>query len=159
MAARRIEPFRASVAYMNKDQKMDAPMESAIQELAAGAPGPDGGRRRGTAVVREAKEVAGMKISLRRPALALVAAAMISTGAAGCVAVVRSAPPATRYEVVGAAPFPGAVWIEGHWVWRFCGWRWVRGHWAARPWRGAVWNRGHWRETRRGWRWMPGHWS
>ncbi|MDA8091999.1 MAG: hypothetical protein M0Z61_17475 [Nitrospiraceae bacterium] len=88
-----------------------------------------------------------------------LAAVMISLGAAGCVAVVRTpAPPAPIYEVIGVAPFPGAVWIEGHWVYRSGGWRWVRGHWARRPWRGAVWQRGHWRETRNGWKWIPGHW-
>ncbi len=100
-----------------------------------------------------------VKMKMKKSVLALAAAAIISTGAVGCVAVVRPAPPAPRYEVVGVAPFPGAVWIGGHWVRRFGEWRWLRGHWAARPWRGAVWHRGHWRQTRYGWKWVGGHWG
>jgi hypothetical protein len=28
------------------------------------------------------------------------------------------------------APYPAAVWVEGHWVLRHHGWVWVGGHWG-----------------------------
>ncbi len=97
-------------------------------------------------------------MKMKKYFLPIIAAVALSFGAVGCVAVVRPAPPAPRYEVTGVAPFPGAVWIQGHWVYRYGAWRWMRGHWARRPWGGAVWIKGYWRETPNGWRWIPGHW-
>lgn len=40
----------------------------------------------------------------------------------------RHAPP-PRHEVIGIAPFHGAVWVPGQWVWRDR-WVWYRGQWA-----------------------------
>jgi hypothetical protein len=51
-------------------------------------------------------------------------------GAAGCATrVILAGPPPARVEVIGVAPFYGAVWVPGHWVSRYSGWVWVRGHW------------------------------
>jgi len=50
------------------------------------------------------------------------------------VIYVRSAPPAPpveQVEVVGPAPYVGAVWVRGHWVWMHGGYVWVAGHWRA----------------------------
>jgi len=59
---------------------------------------------------------------------AIFAAALIalSLGAAGCVAVVT---PPRRVEVIGVAPYRGAVWVPGHWVRGRYDWVWVRGYW------------------------------
>ncbi|MDE1921684.1 MAG: YXWGXW repeat-containing protein [Candidatus Omnitrophica bacterium] len=50
--------------------------------------------------------------------------------AAPVVAVVP-APPQPQVEVIGVAPYRGAVWVKGHWAWRprFGRYVWIRGHW------------------------------
>lgn len=52
-------------------------------------------------------------------------------------------PPAPRYEVVGVAPYPGALWISGFWGWN-----------SGR----YVWNRGDWHAPRPGYQWAPHRW-
>ena len=52
----------------------------------------------------------------------------------GCTTYVRvPPPPPPQAEVVGAAPFYGAVWVGGHWAWRprLGTYRWVPGHWRG----------------------------
>jgi hypothetical protein len=71
--------------------------------------------------------------------------------------VVRYNPPQPRVEVVGVAPFIGAVWIPGNWVWRDR-WSWNSGHWARPPHARSRWAPGSWHHDRRGWRWHDGHW-
>lgn len=51
----------------------------------------------------------------------------ISLAATGCVVAVR--PPAPRVEVIGVAPYRGAVWVPGHWVRGRYDWVWVGGRW------------------------------
>jgi WXXGXW repeat (2 copies) len=70
----------------------------------------------------------------------------------------RSAPPPPRYEVVGVAPAPGYVWVNGYWAPRGRGYEWVRGSWVRPPHRHAVWVPGRWVEGRHGRRWKEGHW-
>ena len=44
--------------------------------------------------------------------------------------VEEAPPPPARVEVVGVAPYPGAVWIRGYWVRGYRHrWVWVRGYW------------------------------
>jgi len=57
-----------------------------------------------------------------------------------------------------AAPYDGAIWIEGDWV--YSGGHYVRnhGHWArARS--GHSYVAGHWEHSPRGYRWHRGHWQ
>jgi hypothetical protein len=52
----------------------------------------------------------------------------------GCTTYVRvPAPPPPQSEVVGVAPYTGAVWVGGHWAWRprFGRYVWVPGHWRG----------------------------
>ncbi|MEJ2060708.1 MAG: hypothetical protein P8Y64_09520 [Gammaproteobacteria bacterium] len=78
--------------------------------------------------------------------------------AAGGVIVVHSAPPPARVEVIGHPPYPDAVWIQGHWMWRDR-WVWNGGHWAHRPHPNAKWAPGRWHERRHGeWTYRPGRW-
>ena len=53
----------------------------------------------------------------------------ISLAATGCVTRVALVPPAARVEVIGVAPYRGAVWVPGHWVRGRYDWLWVRGYW------------------------------
>lgn len=58
----------------------------------------------------------------------------------------------------GPAPYSGAVWIEGDWV--YSGGHYVhnRGHWArARANRSYV--KGSWTHNARGYSWHRGHWQ
>ncbi len=53
-------------------------------------------------------------------------------------------PPAAPVEVMTVAPYPGAVWVGGHY--RFYGHRWV-------------WNRGAWSRPRPGYVFQPHRWE
>jgi len=69
-----------------------------------------------------------------------------------------SAQPAETVEVQPAAPYDGAVWIEGDWVWSGGTYVRGRGHWErARA--GHSYVRGNWERTGRGYRWHRGHWA
>ncbi len=85
-------------------------------------------------------------------------AVMLAISITGCVAVVRTRPPAARYEIRTVAPSPDSVWIDGYWQFQRGDWVWIAGHWGRRPAAGAEWVPGHWIETRKGWEWIPGHW-
>jgi hypothetical protein len=85
--------------------------------------------------------------------LAVVAAGLLS----GCVIRARTRPvgvyyttgsevyvtqamPPPRVEVVPtAAPYGGAVWVNGHWAWSGHGWVWTGGNWQRPAHVGAVW--------------------
>lgn len=72
--------------------------------------------------------------------------------------VVRYAPPPARVEVVGVAPFFGAVWLPGNWVWRDR-WVWNEGRWGNPPHPNARWAPGRWdHDGRDNWRWHDGRW-
>jgi hypothetical protein len=45
------------------------------------------------------------------------------------VARVALAPPPARVEVIGVAPYRGAVWVPGHWARGRYDWIWASGHW------------------------------
>lgn len=44
----------------------------------------------------------------------------------------RRGPPPPPYEAIGIAPFFGAIWLPGQWVWRDR-WVWHRGRWGGHP--------------------------
>jgi hypothetical protein len=109
----------------------------------------------------------------RRSFLGLATAAGASALLAGCYVVparpyyydngyeygpvVTVAPPAPEVEVVGVAPYPGAVWIGGYWNWVGGRHVWVRGRWeAGRP--GYRYEPHMWRREGNGWREAPGRW-
>lgn len=88
----------------------------------------------------------------------VVALTLMLSMVGGCVAEIRTPPPAARIEIRPVAPFPDAVWIDGYWDHRHGGWVWTDGYWERRPRPGAIWVPGHWHESPRGWRWTPGRW-
>jgi hypothetical protein len=72
--------------------------------------------------------------------------------------VVMLAPPPQREEIVGTAPAPGYVWINGYWGWMGDRHEWLAGHWSApRP--GRHWVPHQWIRQGDGWRLRPGHWA
>lgn len=72
--------------------------------------------------------------------------------------VVTVAPPPTRYEVIGAPPERGYVWIDGYWSWNGRQHEWVPGRWEA-PRRGYRWRPHRWHHDRDGWYLEEGHWE
>jgi hypothetical protein len=74
--------------------------------------------------------------------------------------VIHSSPPPLRDEVIGVAPWHGAIWIRGHWARHGDDFVWRKGYWASRPDDDARWVPGHWVERRHDrWVWRPGHWQ
>jgi hypothetical protein len=73
--------------------------------------------------------------------------------------VVSTEPPTPRHEVIGVAPSPRHVWVDGYWVRSHDRWVWVSGRYEVGPHPGAVWVKGHWDATNRGWVWVPGRWA
>lgn len=67
-------------------------------------------------------------------------------------------PPAPYVEVIPAAPFLGAIWINGYWGWSQGRHYWVPGRYErARP--GYRWEPHHWVQGQRGnWRLHGGGW-
>ena len=96
-----------------------------------------------------------------------VGAAIVAVlGAAGCVyappvydgELVIQEPPPLRAEIVGVAPFPGAIWITGYWGWTNTRHHWVPGHWVEpRP--RHRWVPHRWDRVPGGWRRNRGHWK
>ncbi|MBI5367928.1 MAG: YXWGXW repeat-containing protein [Planctomycetes bacterium] len=68
------------------------------------------------------------------------------------------APPAPRVEVLNAAPYPGAVWIPGNWVYSRHGWRWENGHWEHCATGHTVYVNGYWERRGHVHVWVPGRW-
>jgi hypothetical protein len=52
-----------------------------------------------------------------------------STFAASCATRVALVAPRPRVEVIGVAPYRGAVWVPGHYTRAHRDWVWVRGYW------------------------------
>lgn len=91
--------------------------------------------------------------------LTLMAGAL--TACSGRTIVVRNPPPMprpVRVGVVGYAPGPNYVWVDGYHDWRGNRYVWVPGAWVRPPRAKAVWAPG--RFTPRGGNhvWISGHW-
>jgi hypothetical protein len=71
--------------------------------------------------------------------------------------VIRTAPPAPRYEHM-PPPRHGYVWAPGHWEWNGRRHVWMGGLWIAeRP--GYVYSAPVWVQGERGWIMQPGRWA
>ena len=71
---------------------------------------------------------------------------------------VEQAPPPPQYEVVGVAPGPDFVWIDGRYVYYDHRYVWQPGRWERRPYGNARWEGGRWDRDGRGWRYHEGRW-
>lgn len=92
-------------------------------------------------------------------------------------------PPPPRKEKRPPSPGPGAVWVDGYWIWGNKRWNWFMGWWrmpkssvasrartgrrpppprsevrSERPLPGAFWVKGYWAWYRGRWVWVPGGW-
>ena len=67
-------------------------------------------------------------------------------------------PPPPVVGVVGYAPGPGYVWIDGFHDLRGTVWVWAPGRWVRPPRPGAVWERSYWEPHERGYRFHRGRW-
>ncbi len=102
------------------------------------------------------------RIGVLRNTLALLCLAFPLAACAPMVGgevVIRTRPPAPRVEVIGVAPGPDYVWIQGHWAWHDNDYGWIGGRWEQRPDRHARWVAGRWQHRHGGWSWTEGHWS
>ncbi len=94
---------------------------------------------------------------------------LIATLALGCLAggtasgfaqqaevIIRTTPPAPRYEARGSAR-AGYEWVSGYWRWERGRYVWVRGHWE-RARRGWAWQPARWERRHDGWVFIPGRW-
>jgi len=84
--------------------------------------------------------------------------AACAAGGGGYYVARTPPPPPAAYGVVGMAPGPGYVWVNGYWDWRGGNYFWVRGSWVLPPRRGAVWIAPAYRPYRNGYRYQAGRW-
>jgi hypothetical protein len=70
--------------------------------------------------------------------------------------IVRTAPPAARYETRPRLRY-GEEWVPGYWRWERRHYVWVPGH-ATRAYRGWVWQPARWQRRYDGWVFLPGRW-
>ena len=90
----------------------------------------------------------------------LILTALLTAGiASASEVIIRVAPPPpVRVGVVGVAPGPGFVWMDGYHAWRGGAYVWVPGRWVRPPRPAAVWVPPHYKRVQGGWVFVPGHW-
>lgn len=72
--------------------------------------------------------------------------------------VVYQDPPPPRMVVQPAAPYGGAVWVEGNWQWNGAQWVWADGYWQQ-PRVGYVYVQPRWERRGNGWVHVEGRWN
>jgi hypothetical protein len=90
--------------------------------------------------------------------LLLMTLGLLMLGACYGGVYVQGPPPPPRYGVVGYAPGPGFVWVDGYWNWSGRNWGWVGGSWVRPPRPGAVWVPHRWVQHGHGYRFVRGYW-
>lgn len=68
------------------------------------------------------------------------------------------APPPPRYGVIGVAPGPGYLLVDGYWDRRGNSWGWVNGYWSRPPRGRSYWVRPEWRHEGNRYRFHRGYW-
>ena len=88
-----------------------------------------------------------------------VASGVVSREASAEEVRVVQAPPAPRFEVLGARPGPYHVWQAGSWAWHPEGhYLWHPGRWVVPPQGRTQWVRDEWVTYAGSWHLVPGHW-
>jgi hypothetical protein len=103
-------------------------------------------------------QTGGTILNIRRILFALMTTLFIMF-LSGCAATVGTPPPPHHVEVRPLVPFTGAVWIDGHYIYRHGGYVWEPGRYVKPPYPGSAWTPGYWEKHHRGWRWQKGHWD
>ena len=88
----------------------------------------------------------------------LASAALGGCASRGYYAYRVPPPPQARYGVIGVAPGPGYIWIDGFYDLRGSRWAWSPGYWARPPRPHSVWVRPYWKPHGRGYRFHRGYW-
>ncbi len=90
----------------------------------------------------------------------MLLAGTLMVGAASAEVYVRVAPPPPVHRgIVGVAPSPNHVWVNGYHEWAGGNYVWRPGTWVARPYPRAFWVDARWVPRRGGWVFVPGHWA
>jgi WXXGXW repeat (2 copies) len=89
----------------------------------------------------------------------LMAGLLMTASCAGGFVAVESGPPPRRVEVIGVAPGPEYVWLDGYWGYTGAEYVWVPGRWAVPPRGHHVWVRDRWEERGNRWHRRRGHWE
>jgi len=97
-----------------------------------------------------------MKTLSKLGILAALAGSLFLTSCAGDYYVQTQ--PADVVYTRPAAPYDGAVWVEGDWVWSGGGYVHQPGHWEHGR-AGHAYVAGSWYHARRGYAWHRGHWQ
>lgn len=97
---------------------------------------------------------------MKRRMMVLPLAALMIVGCSGGAGYYYASapPPPIRAEVIGVAPGPGYIWINGYWGWRGSRYVWVPGYYARPPHPHAVWVAPRWEHDRGRYRFREGHW-
>ena len=69
-----------------------------------------------------------------------------------------AAQPAAVVYTRPAAPYTGAIWVEGNWIRRHGKWIQQPGYWI-KPRPGRTWVQGRWYKYPKGNRWQKGYWK
>ncbi len=92
-------------------------------------------------------------------AAATVLAGLVVTGCGpGYYSASFGPPPPPRYGVVGVAPGPGYVWMDGYYNRAGRSWVWVNGRWGRPPHGRSAYVHPEWRNEHGSWRFHRGYW-
>jgi hypothetical protein len=92
-------------------------------------------------------------------AILLAGTLYAATASAAEVFVRVGPPPPVRMGIVGVAPSPNHVWVNGYQEWVGRRYVWHDGYWAPRPYPRAIWVEHRWVPRRGGYVFVPGHWA
>jgi len=96
---------------------------------------------------------------MMRRILVLVFATLVTAGIASAQVVIRiGPPPPVHVGIVGVAPGPGFVWVEGYHRWDGGRYVWVPGTWMRPPRPHMRWIPPRYRHARGGWVFVEGRW-
>jgi hypothetical protein len=98
---------------------------------------------------------------MKKMMMLLVMAGAVTACSGRNVVAVRTAPRMPRpvsVGVMGVAPGPGYVWINGYQDWRGNRYVWVPGRWVRPPRANAVWVPGRFTTRGRSQVWVGGYW-
>lgn len=96
---------------------------------------------------------------LKRLHLLLLALLLTAGMASAQGVVIRVGPPRpVHVGVIGVAPGPGFVWIEGYHEWRGGAYVWIPGRWERPPRPHAVWIAPRYRHVHGGYVFVRGRW-
>ena len=95
---------------------------------------------------------------MKKIALALLLAVILSPAASFAQVVIRIGPPPPVYEHRPPPPERGYVWIAGYHQYQGDRYVWVPGRWDRPPRAHAVWVAHHWVHHHDGWVLVEGHW-